>query len=469
MLCCHILVFGQLDFKQVQNKLDKAHSGIGLSFTRVNLGKRIKSDQNWIGFNMYTDALEAKLDFGRVLLSEPDPFSSIGESLGEPIFYNRYTTGFNFYIGGNFAISQLGLGSQNSFWKVKRFHPNFTIGMGSFNFRQENQWNIKDGFHYIGAGFSARIRLPLISVEPFINWNIGIQTGDNFDAFRYHCINTGLIFRLDGLKQLLNPSLISVNATTVSVKNIESNSYTTTSYDVVNGSRVKTTTKHTTTTANYNVSESKVGIQAIDPLAGFTLRFGMNSIKTGTYIPRGFFGGIGFHGRNGPGYIGVNIDYGRIGHGSRMQELDKKTNKKVDRKVRTSMGSFNSFMMIADIGYDVSPMILGLLGTVREDDGSNTSFASMILGYSFGFHTVGKQAYDEIFGAGAITNYLNNNPDLERSYQTDPAMSKGGYLGGFFFAVEIGVVELRVQGLRFAKAPLANNRYFSLSYSIPIN
>lgn len=471
LLCCFALAhpfYAQYDFKKVQTKLDKSYAGMGLSLTRVNFGKRIQSQDSWFGFNLLTDGLEAKLDFGQVLLSEPDPFSGFGDELSDPVFANRISSGFHFYLGANLPLSGLAFGSQNSFWKVARFHPNFTIGMGSYNFRQNNNWEAKDGFHYIGLGFSGRVRLPLFSFEPFINWNFGIQTGDNFDAFRYHCINTGVILRLDGLKQLLNPSLVSVNTTNVAVSNIRSDSYTTTAYSTVNGSTVKTTTTHTTTSADFRVSTSKVGIQAIDPLLGITPKFSFNSIRTGNYIPRGWIAGLGVHARGGAGYFGLNAEFGNIGHGTRMENINKKRNKKVNRKITGAEGSFNSFMMYADLGYDISPLLLSLLGTTREDDRSITSFSSIIFGYSMGFYTVGNQTYASTTGEGYIDNYLNNNAHLERDYNTDPALSKGGYLGGFFLGVEVGVLEFRVQGFRFKRAPLANNRYFTLAYTIPI-
>ncbi len=465
---CSFSALAQQSFKDAQKKLDANHCGIGLEVFKPNFGDRVRTENNWIGFNFLVDGFETKLGFGELLLSEPDPTVGFGDKPNPPIFTDRESYGGHFSVGVNLPFSKLRFGNQSSYINVKRLHPTFSFAMGGYRGWEKQDRMTKDAFYYLGAGLGARLRLPVLTIEPFINTNVGFHGGSNFDAFKWFVINTGVVFRFDGMKQFLSPRLVSVPTTNYKVSNYTSSSYTTVHYENRGGQRQRVETIHTTSSADVSVSNGSLGIQDIGTFTGLALKYSFNNYKRSLYIPRTWLGGIGVHGRSGAGFAGINLDFGKIGHGSQLEDPDKKWFRKVSQHYEYGKGTMNTIMAYCDIGFDISPGLLAMLGMVRNDDGSATSFASIIAGYSFGYAYVYNQQFDDEETAVSRYNSIFNAWGAEEpTFKNDPRESKSGYLGGWFLGIEVGVVSFRVQGFSFRRAPLANNRYFTLAFRIP--
>ncbi len=448
--------YGQSSYKENQRKLDLNHTGIGFELVRPNFGSRIMTEQRWFGFNFLADVLDARFSFGEVLLSEP----VLGFTDGKPapVYANRYTYGANYYIGALFPISGLRVGNQVSSLNVKRIHPVLGIGFGGTTFKQKSNQNIKDAFYYLGVNVGARLRLPIITIEPNISFNVGIHTGDNYDAFKWYSIMPSLIFRFEGRKQYLDPSLVTVGMQQVSVSNYRSKSYESTYYRS-DGTRMKRTTTYSS--ADVKVTPGSVGIQDIGPFAGVGLKYSMNGIRKTDYLPRGqMFGGV-LHIKGGPLYTGFTMEGGRIGHGSEIDN-SKSWFKKVENNEDYAPGTYNNFQTFFDIGMDISPALLSVLGMVREET-SATSYSSVIAGYSFGYAAVFNQQFDNETTA---LNELDRINELTK--YNDPRLGKGGFMGGWFLGIEIGVLSFKAQAYKYRNAPLANNTFYSLAYRIPI-
>lgn len=458
--------FSQADensvYKENQKKLDLNHSGIGFELVTPNYGSRIKTETKWLGFNFLADCFEVRLSFGKLLLSEP----YLGYSpkpLPTPVYAGRYAFGRDFSIGANVPITNFRIGAQRSSIDMLRAHPFFTFSAGNSSYREVNNSLLaKDNLYYLGLGTGMRFRMPLITLEPRVGFNFGIHTGDNYDAFKWYFVSTGLVVRFNGRKQLLDPKLVSVPTQNFSVSNYRSKSTTSTYYSTQSGRTYKNTVTSTYSSADVQVSRGTVGVQDIGPLMGVGAKLSLNSFKRESYIPRGWLLGAVAHARGGLAVMGVNIEAGKIGHGSEAKK------KKVDRSQTYGMGTMNTVQGYVDIGMDISPLIMSMLGVIRQDDGAATSFASITAGYSIGYAKVFNQQFDNPGAPAIYDSKLYYATPEERTYANDPALSKGGLLSGFFLGAEIGVVSFRVQGFKYRRAPTANNTFYSVAYKIPL-
>lgn len=450
------IAYSQSDYSKNQKKLDLNHTGIGFELIRPNFGPRIMVEKNWVGFNFLADVLDARFSFGEVLLSEP--VLGFTDNKPAPVYAGRYSYGANYYIGALFPFSNLRAGNQVSSLNMKRIHPVLGVGFGGTTFKQQSNLNLKDAFYYMGVNLGVRLRLPVITIEPNINFNLGIQTGENNDAFKYYSVMPSVIFRFEGRKQYLDPSLVSVPSQQVSVSNYRSTT-TERTYTRYDGTRMKETTTYSS--ADVKVTSGTVGIQDIGPFAGIGFKYSMNGLRKSDYLPRGqLLGGV-IHAKGGPLYMGFTMEGGRIGHGSEIRNPDKWF-KKVDRNEDYAPGTYNNFQTYFDLGMDISPALLAVLGMVREETNA-TSYSSVIAGYSFGFAAVFNQRFDNETSALNELNTIN-----ERTKFNDPTMAKSGYVGGWFLGIEIGVLSFKAQGFKYRNAPLANNTFYSLAYRIPI-
>lgn len=450
-------------FRKNQKLLDGNYGGIGFELTTPNYGDRIRIDESWVGFNVLADKFEFRWVFGKALLSEPEPEFGFGDKLPPPRFGYRFAAGSDVSVGGSFPFTGLRFGAQNNSLMVGRIHPVFNFQFGKATFREQNTSGRKDGFWYTGVGFGARLRFPIVSVEPSFRANIGFQTGDNFDAFKWFSLGPSVIIRFDARKQKLDPTMVTVPTNNWSVQNYSSSSSSRT-YTTYQGGRTTKVTETTTVTSyDVKVTKGSVGVQDIGSFLGIGPKIAINNYFASNYIPRGQLIGVGMHGRSGPGFFGINIEGGTIGHGSVLEDSDA-IRKGADDKENFGMGTYRSFQMYADIGFDLSPFLMSVLGVTREESNA-TSFTSVVGGYSLGYAFISNQQFQNNF---AEQSYTDPSLVAESIYNL-PSQGKSGYLGGFFLGIEVGVVGFRVQRFHYRKAPLANNTYFSITYRFPLD
>ena len=447
-------------YRANQKILDKNHGGIGLEILKPSFGNRIETENNWIGFNILSDIFETRLSFGEVHISEPEPLIGFGDDLPPPRYEGRYAYGGSFSLGLNTPISSIRIGAQRSSTFVFRAHPTFSFFAGGTTFIEKNDRSRKDSYYFMGTGMGFRLRLPLLTIEPNISVCAGIPTGTNFDATKWWSVQSGIIFRFDARKQLLDPKLVSVPSTSYSISNYRSSSSQSVHYRN-DGTKVTSTTTYSS--ADVSVSSGSIGVQDIGALGEVGIKYSINNFKSRGYIPPGRLVGVNFTVRGGPLLLGYNLEFGEVGHGTELSKPEKWA-RKVSEGESRGAGSFQAFQTYFDIGFDASPALLSMLGVVMQSSDA-TSYFSIVAGYSIGYAGMSNQTFDN---ESSSLQFYGNEPDAEATERTDPRLSDGGYAGGFFLGAEVGVVSFRIQRMRYRNAPLANNTWYSLAYHIPL-
>ncbi len=444
---------GQSYFKTVFSDADDydiglEYYGIGLEVSRPYFGKRTMVDKNWYGFNFLASIFEAKLSFGQAQFSEP--ISGFGDGVNTPRFSGRTAFGTDLTLGANVPLTEV--------FNSDRFMPTLAMSLGGTSFIENRVRSNKGTFYHFGIGAGARIRLPLITIEPNIRFNVGLyyHDGDN-DALRYGSIIPSIILRFNSRREFLDGTSVSVNASTYSVSNIKSKSNTNTTY---NGN-TKTTTTTTTTTADVSSSSGSIKVLDIGDFIAIGPKFGFNSFKSKNYMNRGWIAGINLTARKSVFLAGLNLEMGKMGHGTEIANEDSKWFKKVDRSIDVINDErFNTYQGYVDIGIDITTLPLALMGLVREYSGT-TNLTALTFGYSVGYAGVSNNTYQQTLAASTPL------PDDQNKFN-NILLNKSGMVSGFFLGAEIGLVSFRAQGFKYKNAPLLNNTYYSISYKIPL-
>jgi len=174
--------------------------------------------------------------------------------------------------------------------------------------------------------------------------------------------------------------------------------------------------------------------------------------------------------------FGLNIDVGRIGHGSALEKGVKGTEAdgnnfegKVRRDSYKGIGSLSVFNILMDFGVNMNNLLLAAGGTgVAYNEA--TSFLSFNLGYSIGFGIVGAQRFENPENSIQHYNQLNtSNQNLyqrDNTYFEDPRNSKAGFVGGSFISCDIGHASARMQWYRYRRSPVAKGLVFFLAWRI---
>lgn len=458
VVCISFVSYSQSKFKSFLLDADdyeagNEYFGLGLEVSRPYFGKRTKVESNWYGFNLLAGFLEAKLSFGQAQFSEP--IIGFGDGTNTPRFSGRTAFGTDFTLGVNAALPSIGRYD----FEYKRVQPTIAMSLGGTSFIESKNRGNSGTFYHFGVGIGARIRLPLMTIEPGIRFNVGLYShnGDN-DALKYGSIIPSIIFRFDSRKDFIDGESVSVKASTYSVSNVKSKSNTRSNYR----GNTKTTTTTTTTTANVSSSSGSVKVLDIGDFVAIGPKFGFNSFKTKHYMNRGWIAGVNLTARKSVFLGGLNIEYGKMGHGTEIKNEASRLYKRVDRSIKINGDErFTTFQAYADIGVDITTIPLSLLGLVREFSGT-TNLTALTLGYSVGFAGVNNDKYS--------SDLANSSPlPDDQTKFNNILLNKSGLVSGFFLGLEVGVVSFRAQGFKYKNAPLLNNTYYSIAYRIPLH
>lgn len=448
-------------FRENQITLDQEYSGIGFDFSRPNFGKQVVTPNPWIGIDLISNVLHLNYSVGTTKMGF-DGFDKKQDTIVSFIPH----TGQNLSIGVNFPLP-IGIGQQQSYARVLRLNPVVGFDVGAYKFWQGNTKIGFIGYASLNAGL--RLRVPLGAIEMGWRFRAGVQSLDYLKSYKSNGIDSYITLRLDGLKPLLNPNMVTFNARQGEIKSMESFRVSSSRYL---GGGVYQISSETYTFAEVEVHSTTLGFQDIGPFFGIGPRIGLNSQRSSYFSDRGRLVGISAQARASVISVGLNFEGGRIGHASVMEVKGSYFTRRVDKRENFAMGSNRVFNTFLDIGFDISDMLLSF-GLIEVDrDYGVTSFFSVSAGYSMGFSIVGGHEYnadadlDQLAAfESKFTGYGNG---IYKPFELGGANGRSGYLGGWYLASEVGAMQMRVQWYKYYRAPLLNNFVFSLTYRLPV-
>lgn len=447
-------------YRKNQYKLDKNHSGIGYMAFQPKLGTNMYAQKPWVGVNMLTDIFEMKLAFGEL--------SNFGIEMEAPsLLPISKDYGYLFSMGANIPLNFMNFGAQKSYNKIFRGHPILGVSLGAFGMRDSTKFDgRREKILFLNASPGYRLRFPYMSVDFTFDINAGIYNGIRDDLFKGFSFYPTITLRFDGLKQLFSPSLVSVDATQTTLSNFSST--TTVNREYRSSGTVDVYTTYYS--GNVSVSNTTIGIQDIGPHLGIGPKVSFTSPAKDPYISPGYLIGFVAQGRASILDYGINIEGGKVGHGSELEIKDEEEGtfkRKLERGTTFGKGTMNTINLYADLGFDISPVFLLPFG-INIDKTQATSYFSATAGFSVGGHYSWGQEFSDPSAAAKYDQLLaNKNPLFDDKY-IDPRIVKPGFLGGWYFTVQIGAMSFRVQNYRYYGAPFASGVMYSVNYRFPI-
>lgn len=450
-------------YKENQYALDKNYGGMGPMIFKPNFGKGVEITDPWFGVSMLSDVLEFQFAVGKTNLRQP-----IKEETILPSGDWGSDFGYMMSVGGTVPINALNFGSYKNQLRVFRGHPTVGGAMGWYNFKSTNQYNhSKTNLYFLNINPGYRVRLSVGSIEANLNMRLGFHTGGgNYQFYRASGIYPSLTFRMDAMKGLLNPSLVSVSGSLTTVDNVQTDTRYTGSRHT-SGGRIDYYT--TTTTADVTVTPLNVGVQDVGPYFGIGPKLSFMSPRRSDHINLGRLVGVAAEGRISAFDFGVTLEGGNIGHGSALDfKGENKPSRKLDKTDSEPIGTLNTLNMYATVGFDISPIFLMPFGIII-DKGEATSFLSSSAGFIIGGHYAFGQQYDNpIYAEQFVDDILENDPALLKNKFVDPSDVGGGFLGGYYFAVHIGAVSFKATNYRYYGAPFAGTTMYSVAWKYPL-
>lgn len=453
------------DYRKNQIELDKNHGGIGIMLYRPGLGKLVTSDESWVGVNILSDIVEFKLGFGKTHVNGTIPY---GFSFTENVDTKEY--GAQIAVGANLPLPILTFGAQKSENRVFRGHPVVAIEAGNFRFHNFDRYtgDAQNNIWYLGINPGYRLRLPFGSVELNLNTRLGMSMGDQPDYYRGSGIYPSITFRIDAMKWHYSPDMVSVAASQTTVSNVQSKTYRTGTRYNADGSRVALYTTYTT--ADVNVQQLNIGVQDIGPHFGIGPKVSWMNPRRTPFAPRSFLVGAVAEARGGPIDGGITLEGGRIGHGSELEAKGADPNefrRKLDKQETYGMGTVNTVNLYANVGFDISPLFLIPFG-ISMDKGNATSFLSSSAGFIFGGHVTWGQEFEGSSSNGLYDQIILEDEGVNKPKFLDPREGGPGFLGGFYFSVQVGAVAFKLTNYRYYGAPFASNTLLSVAWRIPV-
>ncbi len=453
------------DYRENQIELDKNHGGIGIMLYRPGLGDLVSHDQPWVGVNILSDVLELKLGFGKANVNGTIP---LGFSFTENIDTREF--GAQFAVGANFPLPILTFGAQKSENRVFRGHPVLALEFGTFRFHNINNYSgdAQNSILYFGLNPGYRVRVPFGSIELNLNTRLGLSMGDEPDYYKGAGFYPSITFRIDAMKWHFSPDMVSVPATQTTVSNVKSKTYRTGTRYTGNGGRVEYYTTYTT--ADVNVQQMNVGVQDIGPHFGIGPKISWMNPRRTAFAPSSFLAGLVAEARGGPIDGGITLEGGRIGHGSELDAKGDEPNefrRKLDKLETYGTGTVNTVNLFANIGFDISPLFLVPFG-ITMDKGNATSFLSSSAGFIFGGHMSWGQEFEDPTSAELYDQIILDDQGVNKPKFLDPREGGPGFLGGFYFSVQVGALGFKLTNYRYYGAPLASNTLLSIAWRIPV-
>lgn len=427
---------------------DLAMTGVGVTFSQPTLGPFQTSPRQWIGADVQYMFLHASVGQGSYLL---DPrahnLPTVVDRPKEEFFVSRAS------FGVSFPLPFLAIGTYQNYNRVARLSTFVRVNGGVYRFHYANKSRpIRTGSFEIAPG--ARLRIPFGSIDfamSFTRLGFDVDSPDNTSLtgiggwMSYPTVT----LRLDGLFDGMKVGFNRADAAHVSGSSTE----TRRRYTDVSGRRME----ERTTTYTATITPTTVMVTDIGQYAGIGIKATRSGVRNRGFMNPGSLFGVSMLTRSGVMVFGVNLEGGRIGHATLLEEFGDKYHRRPDDKYTDGSGSLSTLNLSLDFGVCINNLIYAGLGTAVADDVS-TPFSAISMGVSVGGHALWGQRFDNPTAASTYYNQITE----ERTHWNDPAESKGGLMGGYFFAWDVGNATFKAQWYRYRRAPMANGLMYSV-------
>src|SRR5690606_15106648 len=156
---------------------------------------------------------------------------------------------------------------------------------------------------------------------------------------------------------------------------------------------------------------------------------------------------------------------GRVGHGSELKPKSDtgKYRKKLDKLETFGRGTLQTVNLHVNLGIDISPLFLAPLG-IAMNKGEATSYLSATAGLVMGGHLSWDQRYIDPSVQAIYDEIVQDHEGAVKRKFLDPSQVGPGYLGGFYFSVQVGAMSFKVTNYRYYGAPFASNTLLGVAY-----
>lgn len=456
------VIWGQNNnqFRQNQYQIDKNYTGIGPIHARPKFGYGIEVPNAWYGVNILSDVFEIKYLMGQANKIQP---INLDDEMPPADYGSDY--GYMLSLGANIPLNLLTVGAYHHAFNQWRGHTTLGIGLGYGQFIPQEKINGKVNLYFMEFAPGYRFRFPYASLEFNLNMHLGFSGAEEgitnyYSFYKGSSIYPSFTLRFDGFKAVFNPHMVSAKGSLTTVSNVKTN----TTY---NGSSRRGNQRidyyTTTTTADVTVTPMNIGIQDIGPYFGLGPKVSLMNPKRQAYTNLSILVGAVAEMRMAAFDFGLTLEGGQVGLGSELEFKGvNNPRRKLDKDESSPVGSVNVVNFYANIGMDISPLFLLPLG-ITYDKGDATSFFSATMGLNVGIHQSFNPTFDDPTSSIYFQELINDNPDVNPRY-LDPSLVGFGYLGGFYFSLQVGAVDFKVTNYRYYRAPFASNTMLSIAY-----
>jgi hypothetical protein len=451
LLIASLGLFGQKAEKAEWKKqygYDISMSGVGVTLSRPELGPFQESAKQWVGADVQFMFIHASVGQGSYLL-DPAVYNlpNLVERPREEFFVSRAS------LGASIPLPFLAIGKYTNYNKVLRLSSFVRLNGGVYRFHFPNQGQpVRTGAFEFAPG--VRLRFPYGSVDLAMSYTkLGLDVNDpehtSLIGVGGWMAHPTLTLRLDGLFDGMRVGYNRAQAATYSGSRTESRR----EYTDVSGRRME----ETTVTYSGTFTPKTVAVTDIGKYIGIGLKGTRSGVRNRDFLNPGTIFGVSVLSRSGIMVVGLNLEGGRIGHATLLEDFGDGYHRRPDDKYTDGSGSFSTFNVALDFGVCINNLIYAGLGTAVADDVS-TPFSAISMGVSLGGHALWGQRFDDPAAAKVYYDQITE----ERTHWNDPAESKGGLMGGYFFAWDVGNATFKAQWYRYRRAPMANGLMYSV-------
>ncbi len=395
-------------------------------------------------------------------------------TLSKTIFNTEVKT---WSLGVNYPVSALGIGRANSTRGI-RLLPFIAADFGRSVFRDyASDRKPASSFHLtVAPGY--RLKLPYFIIEARLNatWNNLTETDYNpktvyitssgdlikEKSFKTFSFTPSVSILLDGLFSRFKPEHSRISGSMVVYDKVTSKDfYRTESYNSQTGKMEKDGLYKTETTYEYHVESVTLPINDVGAFIGIGPRLLFKPASANSYHMPTLMGGIGAHARVKLFSFDINADKGSAGFASQA-----KNDGKIMKTETRAKGSFDMTNVTANVGIDLGPVLLGLVGILAKRNGE-TPYFNISGGYIFGYSFIGAYQYNDRVAGQSYQDYFKTHPD-ERTIYNDASSNTSGLIHGWYIGADVGAVGFRYEFNTYKNAPLARCAYYTISYKFPL-
>lgn len=447
-----------------QRAIDRSTSGIGIDRSTIVFGDNYQP----VVFNKVD--VRAKMFEFKLGIANCDYRSPVTQKN-----HNTEVTSLSF--GVNYPFSKIGIGRANS-TKGIRAVPFFSADFGRSTFKNVAMNSKPASTFHLSLSPGFRIKIPYLIIDFRLNstWNCLKQT--NYDENLVSITSNGDLIKensfkslnftpsvsviLDGLFSVFKPKNSRVSGEMAVIDNVTTKKYYSgETRNSVTGKMELDGLYKTETTYEYHQESISLPVSDIGTFVGIGPRLVFRPVSKSSYRMPTLMGGAGVHARRKLFCFDLNVDKGTIGYSSQVQ-----TDRDIIKTDTLGKGSFNVTNVTSNIGVDIGPFLLGLLGMVTQRNGE-TPYFSISAGFIYGYSFLKNYTYHDASVGQAYQTYFAANP-TESSIYTNAALNKSGIIRGLYMGAEVGAVSFRYEFTTYKKAPLAKCGYLSISYKYPL-